>query len=168
MILKLLHMDLMGLVQVESLRGKGYVFVSVNEFSTYSFIHFLREKSNTFDAFETSLLRLMLEANLQYQKVIQIRSDHEREFENSHFDKFCNKHSIRHEYSAPKTPQQNGPIQFWAKALNRACYIQNQVYLLPGTSMTPYEIWRGKKPNLKHLHEFGSTCFVLNDREHIR
>ena len=32
--------------------------------------------------------------------------------------------------------------------------------------MTPYKIWRGKKPNLKHLHEFGSTCFVLNDREH--
>ena len=32
--------------------------------------------------------------------------------------------------------------------------------------MTPYEIWRDKKPNLKHLHEFGSTCFVLNDREH--
>ena len=32
--------------------------------------------------------------------------------------------------------------------------------------MTPYEIWRGKKPNLKHLHEFGSTCFRLNDREH--
>ena len=34
--------------------------------------------------------------------------------------------------------------------------------------MTPYEIWRGKKPNLKHLHEFGSTYFVLNDREHRR
>ena len=34
--------------------------------------------------------------------------------------------------------------------------------------MTPYEIWRGKKHNLKHLHEFGSTCFVLNDRDHIR
>ena len=33
--------------------------------------------------------------------------------------------------------------------------------------MTPYEIWRGKKLNLKHLHEFESTCFVLNDREHM-
>ena len=59
------------------------------------------------------------------------------------------------------------PIQLWAKALNTTCYIQNRVYLLPGTSTTPYEIWRGKKPNLKHLHEFGSTFFVLNDREHM-
>ena len=34
--------------------------------------------------------------------------------------------------------------------------------------MTPYEIWRGKKPNMNHFHEFGSTCIVLNDREHMR
>ena len=60
------------------------------------------------------------------------------------------------------------PIQFWDEALNTTCYIQNRVYLQLGTSMTLYEIWRGKKPNLKHLHDFGSTCFVLNDREHIR
>ena len=32
--------------------------------------------------------------------------------------------------------------------------------------MTPYEIWRGKKPNLKHFQEFRITCFVINDREH--
>ena len=31
--------------------------------------------------------------------------------------------------------------------------------------MTPYEIWRCKKPNLKYFHEFGSTCFILNDKE---
>ena len=32
--------------------------------------------------------------------------------------------------------------------------------------MTTYEIWKGKKPNLKYFHEFGSNCFMLNDREH--
>ena len=34
--------------------------------------------------------------------------------------------------------------------------------------MTPHEIWRGKKPNMKHFHEFRSTCFELNDGEHRR
>ena len=34
--------------------------------------------------------------------------------------------------------------------------------------MMSYEIWRGKKPNMKHLHEFVSTCFVLKDRERMR
>ena len=33
--------------------------------------------------------------------------------------------------------------------------------------MTPYEIWKGKKPNLEYFHEFGNTCFVLNDGEHM-
>ena len=31
--------------------------------------------------------------------------------------------------------------------------------------MTPYEIWRGKKPNLNNFHEFRNACFILNDRE---
>ena len=31
--------------------------------------------------------------------------------------------------------------------------------------MTPYEILRGKKPNLKYFHEFGCTYFILDDRE---
>ena len=89
----------------------------------------------------------MLEENLHHKKVVQIKSDRRREFENSHFDNFCNKHGIRHEYSTPKTPQHNGvveqqnrtlqemahvmlkdkkvPIQFWAEALHTTCYIQN-------------------------------------------
>ena len=31
--------------------------------------------------------------------------------------------------------------------------------------MTPYEILKGKKPNLKHLYEFSSPYYILNDRE---
>ena len=31
--------------------------------------------------------------------------------------------------------------------------------------MTPYEILRGKKRNLKYFHEFGNTCFIFNDKE---
>ena len=188
-ILELLHKDLMGPLLVECFGGKRYVFVCIDDFSRYSWIHFLKEKANTFDAFEALLLRLMLEENLHNKKVVRIKSDHWREFENSHFENFCNKHGIRHEYSAPKTPQKNGVVeqknrtlqemvhvmlksrrvltQFWAEALNTPCYIQNIVYLRLGT-MTPYEIWRGKKPKLKHLHEFGSTSFVLNDKEQRR
>ena len=89
----------------------------------------------------------MLEKNTHHKKAVRIRSDHEREFENSHFDDFCNKHGIRHEFSIPKTLQHNGLvernnrtlkemtcvllkvknvlIQFWAKALNTTCYTQN-------------------------------------------
>ena len=42
---------------------------------------------------------------------MRIRSDHLREFENSHFVNFHNKHDIRHEFSASKTPQHNGVVE---------------------------------------------------------
>ena len=186
---ELIHIYLMGPMQVESLVGKRYAFVCVDDFSSYSWVHFLKEKSDTFDAFEALFIKLVLEKNPHRKMVVRIRSDHGREFENSHIDNFCNKQGIRHEFSAPKTSQHNEvverknktlqemacvmlkakniPVQLWAKALNTTFYIQNRVYLRPGTAMTPYEIWRGKKPNMKHFHEFGSTCIMLNDREHM-
>ena len=104
-ILKLLHMDLMGPMRVEILRGKRYDFVCVDDFSRFPWIHFLKGTSDTFEAL---ILRPMLEKTLHHKEVVRIWSDHVREFENSHFDNFCNKHGIRHEFSAPKIPQHNG------------------------------------------------------------
>ena len=57
--------------------------------------------------------------------------------------------------------------RLWAEALNTACYTINRVYFHPGTKKTPYELWKGKKPNLGYFHIFGSMCFILNDREHL-
>ena len=59
--------------------------------------------------------------------------------------------------------EKNVSIMFGAKALNTTCYTLNRVYLRPGTTMIPYEIWRGKKPNLIYFHEFASTCFILSE-----
>ncbi len=59
------------------------------------------------------------------------------------------------------------PKRFWAEAVNTACYISNRVHLRPGTSKTLYEIWNGKKPNLKYFKVFGSTCYILRDRENL-
>lgn len=74
--------------------------------------------------------------------VIRIRSDHGKEFENQKFVEFCSSKGIKHEFSSPITPQQNGiverknrtikesaramihakklPIYFWAEAMNTA------------------------------------------------
>lgn len=38
----------------------------------------------------------------------RIRSDHGGKFENHKFSKWCDEMGIKHEFSAPKTPQQNG------------------------------------------------------------
>ena len=47
------------------------------------------------------------------------------------------------------------------------CYIQDSVYIKRGTIKTPYELWKGKTPNLSYFHVFGCKCYILNDKEHL-
>ena len=148
---------------------------------------FIREKSEVFDVFKELCLRLQREKD---GYVIRIRSDHGKEFENYKFAEFCSSEGINHEFSSPITPQQNGiverknrtlqesaramihakklPYHFWAEAMNTACYIHNRVTLRKGTSATIYEAWKGRKPNVKYFHVFGSKCYILADREQRR
>ena len=55
----------------------------------------------------------------------------------------------------------------WRKVVNTVCHIVNQVYFRPGTKKTPYELWKGRKLNVKYFIIFGSTCFILKDRENV-
>lgn len=186
-VLELLHMDLMGPMQVESLGGKRYAYVVVDDFSRFTWVNFIREKSDTFEVFKELSLRLQREKDCVIKR---IRSDHGREFENSKFTEFCTSEGITHEFSAAITPQQNGiverknrtlqeaarvmlhakelPYNLWAEAMNTACYIHNRVTLRRGTPTTLYEIWKGRKPTVKHFHIFGSPCYILADREQRR
>ncbi|GKB83993.1 retrovirus-related pol polyprotein from transposon TNT 1-94 [Tanacetum coccineum] len=45
--LQLLHMDLCDLMRVESINGKKYVMVIVDDYSRYTWTHFLRSKNET-------------------------------------------------------------------------------------------------------------------------
>jgi hypothetical protein len=187
--LELLHMDLMGPMQTESLGGKRYIFVCVDDFSRFTWTYFLREKSETFDKFKMLCTKLQNEMNSNIKSIKRIRSDHGREFENASFETYCDSIGISHEFSAPRTPQQNGvverknrvlqemarvmllsnnvPRNLWAEAINTACYIGNRVFLRPGTRNTSYELWKGKRPNVSYFHTFGSKCYILNDRDQL-
>ena len=79
-ILELLHMDLMGRMQVESLCGRRYILVVVDDYLTCTWVEFLREKSDAFDAFHTLSLRLQREKDNTSGKIMKIRSDHGKEF----------------------------------------------------------------------------------------
>ena len=109
--------------------------------------------------------------------LVSPRSDHDKEFENSSFIKYCNEHGVDHNVSAPRTPQQNRvverknrtledmirtmmvasglPRNFWTEALNTPCYIINRCMVRPILNKTPYELFKGRKPNIVHLMVFG-------------
>lgn len=51
-ILELLHMDLMGPMQTESIGKKKYVFACVDDYSRFTWVDFLKDKSETFQVFK--------------------------------------------------------------------------------------------------------------------
>ena len=56
----------------------------------------------------------------------------------------------------------------WGEAVNTACHTVNWVYFKPGTKKTPYELRKGRMPNVKYFRIFRSTCFILKDKENVR
>jgi len=123
-------------------------------------------------------------------KILKVRSDHGGEFENQPFEIFCEKHGIIHEFSSPRTPQQNGVVEkknrslqemartmihennlakhFWAEAVNTACYVQNRIYIRPMVNKTTYELFKGRKPNISYFHQFGCACYILNNKVYLK
>ena len=98
---ELLHMDLMGPTRTESMGGKRYIMVVVDDFSRYSWVEFLREKSESYDKMERLCKRLQNEKGVPIVKII---SDHGKEFKNTKFEAIYNDHGIKKEFSVPKTP----------------------------------------------------------------
>src|ERR1044072_8549059 len=180
--LQLLHMDLFGPSRTRSFGGNVYALVIVDDFSRYSWTLFLVQKSDAFKAFKKYAKQIQNEKSLT---IASIRSDHGGEFQNASFEDFCGEYGISHNFSAPRTPQQNGVVErknrflvelarpilsdanlpkyFWADAVSTACYVGNRVIIRPILKKTPYELFKGRKPNIAHFHIFGCKCFVLNN-----
>ncbi len=40
------------------------------------------------------------------------------------------------------------PKYFWTEAVNTVCFVTNRVVVRKGLDKTPYELWKGRKPNI--------------------
>ncbi|GJX04167.1 retrovirus-related pol polyprotein from transposon TNT 1-94, partial [Tanacetum coccineum] len=56
----------------------------------------------------------------------------------------------------------------WAKAVATACFTQNRSIIHTRHNKTPYELLRGRKPNVEYFHVFSSLCYPTNDRDDLR
>ena len=98
--LNLLHMDRISPMHTESRNGEKYVLV-VDDFSSYSSLCFLKEKSKTIEHLKSLCTRIQVEIGLL---IMRIRSDTRREFDNVNIDLFYESKRIKHEYSTLRNP----------------------------------------------------------------
>ena len=67
--LELLHLDLMGPIRTESLGRKRYIMVVVDDFTRYTWVIFLRSKSDTLEYIEALCIRLQNEKSLKIDRI---------------------------------------------------------------------------------------------------
>ncbi|GKD18846.1 retrovirus-related pol polyprotein from transposon TNT 1-94 [Tanacetum coccineum] len=103
--LYLLHMDLCGPMHVESINGKRYVLVVVDDYSRYTWVFFLHSKDEASTVIISFIKQTQVNLQLQVQRV---GNDNGTEFKNKTLAKFFDVVGISQQFSAARTPQQNG------------------------------------------------------------
>nr|GFB68338.1 retrovirus-related Pol polyprotein from transposon TNT 1-94 [Tanacetum cinerariifolium] len=108
--LQLLHMNLCAPMRVASINGKRYVLVIVDDYSRYTWTHFLRSKDETPEVL-IDFLRLV-QRGLQAQVGV-VQTDKGMEFLNQTLHAYFAAEGIQHQTSVARTPEQNGVVKRW-------------------------------------------------------
>ncbi|KAM2442151.1 hypothetical protein PS1_023292 [Malus domestica] len=177
-ILGLIHTDVCGPMSTTSREGFSYYITFTDDHSRFGYVYLMKYKSESFERFK----EFKNEVEKQTGKQIKIlRSDRGGEYLSNEFLDYLKECGIVSQWTPPGTPQHNRvserrnqtlmnmvrsmmssanlPISFWGYALHTAAYLLNAV---PSKSVpqTPYEIWYGKKPSLKHVKIWGCPAYV--------
>nr|GEY25085.1 hypothetical protein [Tanacetum cinerariifolium] len=153
--LQLLHMDLCGPMRVASINRKRYVLVIVDNYSRYTWTHFLRSKAKT----PENLHAYFAAEGIHYQ------TSGARTPEQNDVVERQNRtlvEAARTMLSAAKVS-----LFFWAKEIATACFTQNRSLVIPRPKKTPYHIINNRKPSVKFFHIFGSLCYIVRDGENL-
>ena len=140
----------------------------------------MKHKSEVFDKFQVFEVTTTNDAG---RAIGTLRTDNGGEYLSSAFQNYLKERGIRHEFTVPHSPQQNGVSErmnrilvesarsmiahaglsniFWAEAMSAAAYVRNRV---PTTTLkereTPYERWYGRKPDVSHFRVFGCMAYA--------
>jgi transposase InsO family protein len=181
--LELLCMDIFGLVAYVSIGGNKYGFVIVDDYSRYTWVFFVKDKSKVHEILKKFATRTRNEFDV---KIKRVRSDNGTEFKNTNIEEYLDEEGIGRELDVLYTPQQNGIAErknrtliesartkldeyktsdsFWADAINTSCHAINHLHLHKLCHKTAYELLTGKKPNVSYFRVFGCNCFILNKK----
>jgi len=139
------HVDLVGPMPIASINNSRYSLFCKDEFSTYTYVYFLKSKGETVMV----LAKLICEYEVDKMNRIRgIQSDKATEFNNTKVETLFDIEHIAHETTAVRAPQENGliewevqnignmartsllasdlPPELWEQAIETACYLRNR------------------------------------------
>nr|GEU38137.1 ribonuclease H-like domain-containing protein [Tanacetum cinerariifolium] len=106
--LYLLDMDLCGPMRVESINGKNYILVIVDDYSRFTWVKFLRSKDESLEAIIKCIKNIQVRLNATIRNV---KTYNGTEFINQTLRDFYENVSISHQTSIARTPRQNGVVE---------------------------------------------------------
>nr|GEZ60919.1 retrovirus-related Pol polyprotein from transposon TNT 1-94 [Tanacetum cinerariifolium] len=184
--LYLLHMDLCGSMRVQSINGKRYVLVVVDDYSRYTWVFFLHSKDEASEVIISFIKKTQVNFQIQVQRV---RTDNGTEFKNKNLAKFFDEVGITQQFSDARTPQQNDVVEkrnrtlveaartmltfanlpsfLLVEAIATTCFTHNHSIIHKRFDKTPFELINKRKPNIKFFRVFGCRCYLLNDYEDV-
>ena len=173
-LLEIIHTDICGPLSIPCFTGEKYFITFIDDLSRYGNVYLMHEKSQAIDIFEM----FITEVERQLDKKIKIvRSDRGGEYY-GRYDETGQKilvlllNSLKSmafvlsiqclvrrnrtlmEMVKSMMSYSSVPISLWGEALKTAMYILNRV---PSKAVpkTPFELWTGRKPSLRHIHIWG-------------
>nr|GEZ63700.1 integrase, catalytic region, zinc finger, CCHC-type, peptidase aspartic, catalytic [Tanacetum cinerariifolium] len=138
--LYLLHMDLCGPMRVESVNGKKYILVIVDDYSHLG--KFLRSKDETPD-FIFKFLKMIQNGVVERRNRTLIEAAH------------------------TMLIYAQTPLFLLAEAVATSCFTQNRSIIRLRHGKTPYELLHNKLPDLSFFHVFGALCYPTNDSKNL-
>jgi transposase InsO family protein len=188
--LELVHSDIAG-PYPETITKKRYLLTITDDHTAHSWTRLLRTKDEAWPIIEDFHMYAERQHN---HKLKVLRTDNGGEYVSARSAAYCAKYGIKHEKTIPYTPQQNGtaerlnltlfniirtvlaesklPNALWGEAAMWATYTKNRLPTKAGQpNKTPYKALHGTPPTVRHMHAFGSTCYVriiTNSKLNIR
>jgi len=151
----LVHSDVCGPMQTESIGGSKYFVTFIDDYSRCSKVYFMKQKSEVlckFKEFEKTF------SNECRQRVTRLRTDNGGEYTSKEFQECLKAQGIHHETTVPHTPQQNGV----AERKNRTL-IEAARTMLSHAQNAKDVLGRGCSDSSLHTEQAAHVCSETRD-----
>ena len=177
--LELVHSDVCGPMNRKSMGGARYFVTFIDDCTRKVWLYVMRSKDEVNEHFKR--FKAVAE-NESGSPIKALRTDNGGEYMGRMFQEYLMQHGIKHQTTAPYTPEQNGVAErmnrtimemarcmsynanlghaFWAEAVVTAAYIRNRCGTKALKDKTPEEAWTGRVPTVGHLRVFGCKAYT--------